>query len=125
MQKLEQRKRLLEAELNQIESGLNDSIHETKESVIEALIPRKAIRKSPIKAVAISVLAGFVIGLPKRRKRSTGKRIESKGKTSVRSPGVATLILDELKRIAARRAVQFMVDTFDEKIGSQKGGSRN
>lgn len=125
MQKLEQRKRLLEADLNQIESGLKDSIQETKENVVAALIPRKTIRKSPFKAVAISVLAGFVIGLPKKGKKSGGKRPKADGKTTFRGPGVTSLILQELKHIVARRAVQYMVDTFDESIKSQNSEIRS
>lgn len=109
---LEQRKKQIEAELVQIQNDVDSSVDSIKERFLSSLLPVKMIHKKPFKAVGIAVLAGFTLGLPrlrlgKRRKGTAGRRD---------SQGVTSLMMDELKRIAARRAVGLFVDTLDDQL---------
>lgn len=111
IKELEQRKRRIETELNQIHNNLDDSVNKMKDSVLSVLIPAEKIRKNPFKSIGIAFVTGLVFGLPKLRKK-TGSR--SHEQYSTKSPGLTSLVLDEFKRIAARRAVQYVMDAVDK-----------
>lgn len=121
LKELEQRKKRIEAELHQIQYDVDSSVDSMKERLLSTLLPVKAIQKKPFKAIGIAIIAGFALGLPKVGKFRV--RRKEKSKNSGGNPGVTSLMLEEFKRIAARRAVQLFMDTVDEQLEKRKSRS--
>jgi len=109
LKELEQRKKRIEAELNQIHHNLDYSVNKVRDSIISKIDPSDRIRKHPFKSFGIALVAGFILGLPKIRNKSSNTNVNRRPG----SPGLTTLMLDEFKRIAARRAVHFVMDNLD------------
>ncbi|MEX0769267.1 MAG: hypothetical protein WD035_00945 [Balneolaceae bacterium] len=116
---LEQRKKRIEAELNQIHQDMDSSVDVMKEKVLSTVLPVKAIRKKPFKAVGIALIAGFALGLPRLRMKSRRREKNYKEERGRSSQGMTSLMFDEMKHIAARRAVRFFMDTVDEKLSAR------
>lgn len=119
LKEFEQRKNRIEAELNQIRYNLDRSFDKAKSSVIKSIIPSGSIRSNPLKSVGIAVVAGFVLGLAKGRKKNSGENETVR----FRKPGISYLIFDELRRMAARRASLYFMDLVDAKISRYKDES--
>jgi len=119
LKELEQRKKSIEAELLQIQYDVDSSFDSIKEKFLASVIPVKAIQKNPFKAVGIAVLTGITLGLPRLTKKKGVKSNHREKKGIPR--GITSYMLDELKRIAARRAVYFFVDTLDEQLVKKTG----
>lgn len=111
LKELEQRKKRIEAELNQIHHNLDHFANKVKDSIISKMDPSDRIRKHPFKSFGIALVAGFILGLPKIRNKSEN----SHGNRRPGSPGLTSLMLDEFKRIAARRAVHYIMDNLDKR----------
>lgn len=103
-----ERRKRLNNENHQIEKKYSNKISLASKSVHSALTPLKTIRKNPMKAVGIALLIGFTISY-------TGK------KNSRKSPGssrikFSSLLMDELKRVGARRAITLLSDVVDREV---------
>lgn len=116
---LEQRKKRIEAELNQIHQDMDSSVDVMKQKVLSIVLPVKAIREKPFKAVGVALIAGFTLGLPRLRMKSKRREKNYEEESGGSSQGVTSLMFDEMKRIAARRAVRFFMDTVDEKLSAR------
>lgn len=88
---------------------MDKSFTKVKENTFGSLNPVSGIKKYPFKAVGIAVLAGAVFGL-------TGRK--STKKTSQRNDkyGFGTLFLEEMKRLAVRRATEYISTIIDSEI---------
>lgn len=88
---------------------MDKSFTKVKESTFESLNLLSAIKKSPFKAIGVAVISGVVVGLAGRK---------SKRKSSQRNDkyGFGGLILDELKRLAARRTTEYISAFIDSEI---------
>ena len=107
-----QRKNRIEAELNQIQNNLDNSVTRVRDSVLHSVIPADKIRKKPFKSIGIAVLIGFVVGLPKFR----GNKKRKDGAGSNHGLGVTNLMVDEIKRLAAQKAAGYIMDMVDAKF---------
>ncbi len=112
LQEFIQRKNKIKAELNQIHNNFDNSVNRVRDSVLHSMIPADKIRKKPFKTVGIAMLIGFVVGLPKfRRKKNRGNSTGSNPKL-----GVTNLMVDEIKRMAAQKAAGYIMDMVDAKF---------
>jgi hypothetical protein len=111
------RKVRLQDDLDLLEGSLENRFSKAKKSLLGSFNPVETIKKRPLQAVALSVVAGVVLGLSGKKKRKrpkdTGDYIES---SSSGSTGFTSLLLDEVKRIAARRAASYISEIMDEKL---------
>jgi ElaB/YqjD/DUF883 family membrane-anchored ribosome-binding protein len=115
LQEFIQRKNQIEAELNQIQNDLDNSVTRMKDSILENVIPTDRIRKKPFKSVGIAIIAGFVLGLKRVRKR---KSSGNDGQAHY-EPGVTHLMFDEIKRMAAQKAAGAVMDIIDKKFSER------
>lgn len=121
LKELEQRKKRIETELNQIHHNLDNSFNNVKASLIRSIDPSDRIRKKPLKSLGIVVITGFAIGLMKgRRKRSV-----ENGRVLHQKSGIANLMFDEVRRLAARKAALYFLDLVEANLpGFDKSESK-
>lgn len=117
--KLEQKKRELEAELDNIQNELDDSIDEVRNEVSDKLDPKSFIRKHPLPVVGGAVLLGFLFG-----HEDEGRSVSSTS-TSSSDHKFMNTVAYELKRLATKKALSFVTDfmeqKFDDKVGEHLG----
>lgn len=107
--KLEQKKQELEAELQSIQHELDDSIDRVRHDISDKLDPKSFIRKHPLPVVGGAVLLGFLIGHNDKEPPSAGSH-SSDDKLS-------RTIIYELKRLATKKALSFAGDFIENKFG--------
>lgn len=108
--RIEAKKRELEANLERIQVGLETNLESVKTDVTQSISPTEVVRKYPIQVVGMAVVAGFLvtrIGRNGSRKNST-KNV------------VADSITNSLKKRLSRKAADFVLDYIENKI-TQKG----
>lgn len=113
MKEIKARKEQLDREIDEIEQRLESRMNKVQRTVLGTLKPLSTIRDNPFKAVGTAVLVGFILGLPRRKKSAPG----------IAKSRFHSLLFDELKRIAARKAVEYTSDFMDEKIASARKSS--
>lgn len=99
---LEKKKQALEQELKQIQGELDQSLDKMRDDVSETLDPKSIIRKHPLPIVGGAVLLGFLAG-----HRSDYSR---RGTSS----GFREALINELKKIATKKAIAFASDYVEE-----------
>lgn len=99
----------MKQEIQNLESGIDNSFTKVKENTLESLDVSQRIRNHPYKAMGIAILAGFTAGITGRSKR--GGKQENEGRY-----GFKNLFLDELKRIAARHATDYISRLVDSRL---------
>lgn len=102
--KLEQKKRELEKELENLQNELDHSIDKVRTDVSSRLDPKAFIKKHPLPVVGLSVLLGFLAGSGKKKNAS-----ESSGSS------MKTILWDELKKIGTKKAISLISD-YTEKL---------
>ncbi|SMO68446.1 hypothetical protein [Fodinibius sediminis] len=114
--KLEEKKRALEAELNSIQHELDDSIDQVRSDVSEKLDPKSFIREHPLPVVGGAVVLGFLLGhndeRPRKRARSSSSSSDGK---------FTSTLLYELKRLATKKALSFATDFMEQKFHEKTG----
>lgn len=114
LQDIEQRKKRIEAELNQIQSKFRDGTTDNfRRSVISKIVPIDKIRQHPLAAVGLALAAGFLAGLPKKKSEEKEQKESHRANGQVR---VKNLVFNELKRVLAKRTVHYFVDTVDSAL---------
>jgi ElaB/YqjD/DUF883 family membrane-anchored ribosome-binding protein len=114
LKEFNQRKNRIEAELNQIQNNLDRTVHRIKDSFLESVIPADKIRRKPFKSIGIAIIVGFAAGLPKIKKKKSGKEnVDTNGK-----PGISILLKDELRRLVAQKTAGYIMDVIDSKLSS-------
>ncbi|CAN5150198.1 hypothetical protein BH23BAC3_BH23BAC3_28440 [soil metagenome] len=119
LEKIKRRKEELQAEIDRIEDNYISKASEIERKVKSVLRPVHNIRKKPFTTVGISVAVGFVIGfLRKKKSRKTQKSHKSSpsdfnGKSDT---GFTTLLMAELKRLAAQRAMTYVSEVIDQRV---------
>ncbi len=97
---LEARKQALRDELIRMENHVNDTFEDVKDDVTARVSPMYWIKKYPLQAITIAAAFGYMA--------ATG------GRTRGQSSFFANLF-SELKVVAARKAVQAIVESIDKK----------
>lgn len=121
---LEEKKRELETELEQIQFELDDSFHKVRSDVTDTLNPVRFIRSYPWAMIGASVLLGFLISGNRKKKSSSTKEKDDS------SEGVFRPILfTELKKMAAKRAASiatgYLEDIFQARRSKSSSPSPN
>lgn len=118
------KKKQIEDELEFLEDSFESRLQGVKSNFIKAVNLSEPIKENPVKAVGIAIAAGLIFGLsrPKRKKKKNRvvdpTRIEHVEYEEPELPvlGFRTLLFDEIKRIAARRAALYISEMMDKKI---------
>src|SRR5699024_1583643 len=108
--KLEQKKQQLEAELNNIQSQIDDSIDRVRHDVSDKLDPKSFVRKHPLPVVGGAVLVGFLLGHNDKHKSSGHSSSEDAG------GGLTSTLIYELKRLATKKALSFATNFMEKKV---------
>lgn len=117
MAELRERKTKLERDILGLEHRFQKRSNRIQKTVKGAVQPLSYIRKNPVKAVCISVLAGFALGTLGRRGSSKPSRSPKKNRHSSNST-FSSMLLNELKHVAAQKAMKFTSDYIEHKIAS-------
>lgn len=111
------RKIRLQDDLELLEGSFENRYTKAKKSLLGSFKPVETIKKRPLQAVALSVAAGVVLGLSSKKKRKKRSRSENySDSSSSRSVGFTSLLIDEVKRIAAQRAASYISEMMDKKL---------
>lgn len=95
---LRERKMELEAELNAIQNGLDDSVDKVKDDVSSSLNPAEYIKRHPLPVLASSIFVGFLIG---------------KGGDDDNENELLSTLWYEIKRMAVRKGIGMVSDHAD------------
>lgn len=109
--RLEEKKRELKAELENIQNELDQSIDGVRHDVSSKLDPVEFIKKHPLEVVGASVLAGFLAGHSGKRKRHSDSSSDD---------GISSTLMYELKRLATKKAISFATDYFEKFLSEKK-----
>ncbi|MGK7369904.1 MAG: hypothetical protein ACNS64_06785 [Candidatus Halalkalibacterium sp. M3_1C_030] len=109
--RLEEKKRELKAELENIQHELDQSIDGVRHDVSSKLDPVEFIKKHPLEVVGASVLVGFLAGHSGRGKRHTDSSSDD---------GISSTLMYELKRLATKKAISFATDYFEKFLSEKK-----
>ncbi len=114
MTEIRARKKKLEDDLELLEGNFESRISKVQGKVFGSLKPVSYIKKNPFKAVGSAIFIGFAIGL-------IGKKSSSSDENGSKSDGeFSRFFLDEVKRIAARRAATYISDFIDQRLSQEK-----
>jgi len=111
--KLEQKKRELQAELSGIQNELDDSIDSMRSDVSEKLDPKNYIRNHPLPVVGGAVFLGFLLGHKDHPSSSSNSGSSPDGKFT-------STLLYELKRLATKKALSFATEFMEKKIDEKR-----
>lgn len=107
VKEIREKKKALEEEIQRIEKKYSDKTRRVKNRVDSTLKPVKRIKEHPFAAVGLAVLAGFIVGLPGKRRRRGG---------ADNSTSFTSMVGTELKRLAARRTIDFVGEFVDNEL---------
>lgn len=113
------RKKQLQSELEFLESGFRDRYSKAKINAFGSIDPVKKIRSNPLKAIGAAVLVGLAAGIAVPKRKSKKKSENSGASAPSGGLGFSSLLLDEVKRIAAKKAAHYVSDMVDKKIKSE------
>lgn len=108
------RKKKLKDDIDKLETGFKNRAEKVRTFIPGNINPSDSIRKHPFRSLGIAIASGLVIGLATKKKRS---RAESEGynRSSNNDNGFTSLLMYELKRLAANRAVSYISDMIDQR----------
>ncbi len=131
LEKIKRRKEELQAEIDRIEDNYISKASNIERKVKSVLRPVHNIRQKPFTTVGISVAVGFVIGYL-RKKKSSKSSTSRKYKESSPSEydgksdtGFTTLLMAELQRLAAQRAMMYVSDLIDKRLNAKDSNSND
>lgn len=101
---IEKRKEELESSLARIQGGIDRSLDEVKEDVIESISPGEIIRKYPLPIVGAAIVVGFFLGTSKSSNKNSSKSI------------VANSLGKSLKKRLTEKAADIALNYIEEKI---------
>ncbi|WP_018126231.1 hypothetical protein [Balneola vulgaris] len=104
---IEKKKQELENQLVRIQEGIDRSIDDVKDEVVESLDPKEIIRKYPLHVVGGALVVGFLLARPK-------------GKNRYSSSSGSSLIASEIKKAITKKGLSLLTDFIDGKINSRE-----
>lgn len=122
------KKQQLRDDLELLEGNFEDRIKNVRYKFLKSVNLAVPIKENPVKAVGIAIAAGLIYGIsrPKKRKKRSIQddpdRVvyDDPGSTDIPTLGFRTLMMDEIKRIAARRAAHYISELMDKNIKSNQ-----
>jgi ElaB/YqjD/DUF883 family membrane-anchored ribosome-binding protein len=109
---IEERKKEIESELDQIQEELDRSFDDMREDVSRQFAPKEFIKRHPLASVGVSMLAGFFFGTAGRSTRSRRSRSQATGDKD----NLTNMLWDEIKSTASKKAVSMLVDYVDKSV---------
>lgn len=117
VEEIQLRKQKLQDEINLIEEKYSRKASKISSGIQNTLKPIQTIRDNPLKSLGASIAVGVILGLSGRGKKSSDKSSPDSGGHSVsENSGFTSLLVSELKRMAAKRAMMYISDIVDRKI---------
>lgn len=117
IQEIQIRKERLQNELDAIETKYAAKIGGVKRMLNGSLKPAQKIRRNPLKAVGYAVLVGFSVGLLRKKKSSKKKKNkQAQDHSGESNVGFTSLLMNELKRLAARKAMVLVSEMVDKEV---------
>lgn len=117
VKEIQLRKQKLQQEIDQIEDKYSSKATKVSKGIQNTLKPIQTIRDNPLKSLGISIAIGVVLGFSGRSKRSSSKSKSDDGNSSGKGDsGFSSLLMSELKRMAAKRAMMYISDIVDRKV---------
>jgi ElaB/YqjD/DUF883 family membrane-anchored ribosome-binding protein len=110
------RKKKLQDDLDLLEGSFENRITRIRKNIMGAFEPVEYIKRNPFKSVGVAVIAGIALGLSGRKKGGD----DEGGRSATNKLIFSTLLLDELKRLAAQRAASYVSDLIDQRMNSTK-----
>lgn len=124
---IRKRKTRLKDDLELLEGSFEQRLNKVKSNVFGSFQPATIIKKKPLKAVGIALIAGIALGISRGRKKSGSSDDETNGSSSAKSvsksPGFTGILYDEVKRIAARKTAAYLSDFVDQKLSERNNNS--
>lgn len=117
IEEIKLRKQKLQQEIESIENKYSKQATKISNGIQNTLKPIQTIRNNPLKSLGVSIALGVVLGLSGRRKKQSGSSpAERSGNSDTGSSGFTSLLVSELKRMAAKRAMIYISDIIDRKV---------
>lgn len=118
IEEIQLRKQKLQDEISLIEEKYSQKANKLSSGIQNTLKPIQSIRDNPLKSLGISIAVGVVIGLSGRRKKSSKSPAssDSGGQSVGGDSGFSSMLMSELKRMAAKRAMMYISDIIDRKV---------
>lgn len=117
VKEIQLRKQKLQQEIDLIEEKYSSKATKVSKGIQNTLKPIQTIRDNPLKSLGISIAIGVVLGLSGRSKRTSSKSRSDSGDSSGKGDsGFSSLLMNELKRMAAKRAMMYISDIVDRKV---------
>jgi len=113
------RKKKLKDDLDKLESGFKERADKVKSIIPVSMNPVDSIRKHPFRAFGIAIASGLLFGLSSRNKRSQSDN-EAINNHSSQSSGFSSLLISELKRLAAHRAASYISEMIANKSNQNR-----
>lgn len=116
------RKQQLRDDLDLLEEGFEERIKNVRTQIMDTVDMIAPIKEKPLKAVGIAVAAGLIFGLSRRKKRKIKPdaqehyEIPGSSHSDIPTFGFRHLLMDEIKRIAARRTAYYISDLMDKRM---------
>ena len=115
-QNIEERKKELKEQLDDLEGSLDSSVHGMKEDASNFLNPRKIIQKYPLKSLGVSFLIGFLAANNSNEKPATSDN---------KSPSFFELVWNEAKKDVSKKAVKIFLNYLDAKTSAYGPAENN
>jgi len=117
MGEIQLRKEKLQNEINLIEKKYSRQATRISNGIQNTLKPIQTIRDHPFKSLGAAIGAGLLLGLAGRRKhKQRDSPTNSESSSSSNGSGFSSLLVSELKRMAAKRAMFYISDFVDRKV---------
>ncbi len=112
------RKKKLKDDLELLEGNFEERIQSTKRRILGPLKPVSYIKSKPFLALGAALAAGIILGFSSKKKNNSKEIIEDR-KSSDKSPAFTGILIDELKKIAAKRAANYLSELVDQKLSEK------
>tara|TARA_R100001143_G_C3361367_1_gene137169 strand:- start:115671 stop:116033 length:363 start_codon:yes stop_codon:yes gene_type:complete len=109
------RKKKLKDDIDMLESGFINRAEKVQSYIPITINPSDSIRKHPFRSVGIAIASGLALGLLSKKKRSRKDKYGTNYVTNDQS-GFTSLLMYELKRLAANKAVSYVSDLIDQRV---------
>jgi hypothetical protein len=113
--RIEAKKRELEAKLARVQSGLEHNLEHVKQDVTDTVSPAEVVRKYPLQSVGLAVVAGFLltrVGKPKKTVYTHSTKNT-----------IADSITSSLKKRLSKKAIDIALDIIEDKLASRSSNN--
>lgn len=113
------RKKKLRDDLDKLESGFKERADKVRSIIPGQIRPIDSIRKHPFRSLGIAIATGLVLGLSSGKKKRSQSDNEVYSNNLSHNSGFSSLLMDELKRLAAHRAASYISDLIDQRVNQK------